>query len=143
MASPTPVTMRRSARWLSWALLTAALATGCGKSETEQIRETFARYDQARERGDEKTACAALTKRLQEDVIATQQRTVQATTCEGALNSTATPVPQGPIRAIELNENEAYARSNGQAYTGATGPGHLRLVKQDGEWKIQEFSPGP
>lgn len=128
---------------LALLLLLIALAAGCGKSDTEQIREVFAEYDQARKDGDYETACKALSNRLKDDVIATQQGSVQTNTCAAALKSTATPLPQGPIRSIEVNANEAYVQARGQDFNGRTGPGLLRMVKEDGDWKIQDFSPDP
>jgi hypothetical protein len=128
---------RPSAVLLALALAAAGTAAGCGKSDDEQVREALTRFESAAKQRDFKELCDDLLAR---ELVA-RLRAV-GLPCPIALSRGLGSVlqPSIDVEKVKVSGDTALA----QITTTAVGqrPSHdtMRLVKQDGKWRISSLS---
>jgi ketosteroid isomerase-like protein len=125
-------------RTLTAALLAAACAAaGCGADDEADVRETLGRYTKAVAAKDYQTLCDEL---LAQELIDNLRR-VNAP-CEIALKSGFRDVerPTITVRSVKIDGDSATAVAQSDAANQEPSVDTIRLVKQDGEWKVVALS---
>ena len=120
------------------ALLCAAAATagGCGDDE-EDVRDTLSRYAQAVEKKDYQELCDELLAKQLLDNLQTV-----GLPCELALQRGFADVqkPSITVRSVKIDGDEATAVARTDAANQEPSEDTIRLVKEDGDWKIFALS---
>jgi putative lumazine-binding protein len=128
---------RPTAFALAAAVVAATLGGGCGKSDDDQVRDTLTRFESATKQRDYKALCDDLLAR---ELVA-RLRTI-GLPCQLALARGFGSVlqPSIDVEKVKVQGKTALA----QITTTAVGqrPSHdtMRLVKQDGKWRIAALS---
>ncbi|MDQ3849616.1 MAG: nuclear transport factor 2 family protein [Actinomycetota bacterium] len=114
---------------------------GCGKSDEEQVRGALAQYAAATREKDYQRLC--------DDLLASQL--VQSVRslglpCEAVLRHSLGQVshPTLTVSSVQVAENQALARVRTDAANQRPSDDTIRLVHQDGSWRIASLaSPQP
>ena len=125
-------------RTLLAALLAAtALLTACGADDEADVRATVERYAKAVAAKDYQTLCDEI---LADELIENLRR-VQAP-CETALQRGFREVdrPTITVRSVKLDGDTATALARSDAANQEPSEDTIRLVKEDGDWKIVALS---
>lgn len=122
-------------------VVVAVLALRPGPNEEKDVRATLDRYAQATRAKDYQTLCDDLFAR---DIVT--GLTNVGLPCEVALrNSSFETVrnPQLTVLGVEVSGDQALARTRSTAVGEAPSVDTIKLVKQDGDWRIASLSePG-
>jgi ketosteroid isomerase-like protein len=118
-------------------LAAAALIAACGGDDEADVREALDRYGKAVAAKDYQTICDEL---LADDLKANLRR-VQAP-CETALQRGFREVerPTITIRSVKIDGDTASAVARSDAANQEPSEDTIRLVKEDGEWKVVALS---
>jgi hypothetical protein len=119
-------------------LVTAALLVGaCGGDDETEVRETLDRYTKAIAAKDYQTLCDEL---LAQELIDNLKR-VNAP-CETALQRGFREVEQPTIavRSVKIDGDTATAVARSDAANQEPSVDTIKLVKQDGDWKVIELT---
>jgi ketosteroid isomerase-like protein len=130
-AVPAPTTL------LAALLAAAALAAGCGSDDESEVREALDRYAKAVATKDYQTICDEL---LAEELKA-NLRSVQAP-CETAIQRGFREVdrPTIAVRSVKVDGDTATAVARSDAANQEPSEDTIRLVKEDGDWKVVALS---
>ena len=118
-------------------LACAALLAACGQDDETAVRETLERYAKAVESKDYQTICDEL---LAQDLLENLRR-VQAP-CETAIQGGLRDVerPTITIRSVKVDGDTATAVARSDAANQEPSDDTVRLVKEDGDWKVVALS---
>ena len=124
-------------RLLAAVLAAAALLSACGEDDESAVRETLERYAKAVESKDYQTICDEL---LAQDLLENLRR-VQAP-CETAIQGGLRDVdrPTITIRSVKVDGDTASAVARSDAANQEPSDDTIRLVKEDGAWKVVALS---
>jgi hypothetical protein len=129
---------RRSVASLAAASVVGALlATGCGKSDDEKVRDTLARFDQATAKQDYKALCSdVLSKQLVDRLRAV------GLPCELALQQGLSGRLQTSIDVEQVKVRSDVALARVRSTAVGERPAHvtIRLVKQGDDWRVASLS---
>ena len=114
----------------------AAMAGGCGDDE-EDVRDTLSRYAKAVEQKDYQELCDELLAKQLLDNLQTV-----GLPCELALQRGFADVqkPSITVRNVKIDGDEATAVARTDAANQEPSEDTIRLVKEDGDWKIFALS---
>ncbi len=121
-------------RFVLTALVCAALtaaAAGCGESDEEQARETVEDYIAAREAGDEQAICDMLSVDLKAQLGL-------GDTCSGQAAELGAGGEALTLEIIDVRVRDEQAAADLNVSRNGQPPSRiqLRLVDEDGEWRI-------
>lgn len=128
---------RRTAAVLA-GLASGLLAAGCGgRSDEDQVRDALARFETATKNGDYKTLC--------DDVLAKQllaSMRAHDLPCRLALQHGLGGVlqPSISVEKIKLRGDTALAQVTSTAVGQRPSHDTMRLVRQDGDWRVAALS---
>jgi hypothetical protein len=131
------MTRRPLATAAATALSALALLAGCGGGDEQQVRDTLARFQTATEKQDYRALC---TKLLAHAVIA-KLRSV-GLPCEVALQTGLGSVRQPKLKVtkVKIRGSTALALVRSHAAGQSTSTDTIRLVKEDGDWRLTALS---
>jgi hypothetical protein len=133
-------TLRAMAPRLPAAAALAALALsagGCGESDDQRVRDTLQRFGTATATKDYRALCRDLLARR----LVARLRAV-GLPCEQALSRALGPVdrPSLKVQEVKVSGNTALARITTTARGQRPSRDTIRLVEQDGSWRIAALS---
>ncbi len=120
-------------------VVVAVLVLRPGPDEEKDVRATLDRYATATRDKDYQTLCDDLYAK---ELIDRLQSVIP---CEAALRTALEGVqnPQLTVLGVEVNGDQALARARSTAVGEIASQDTIRLVKQDGEWRVSSLSqPG-
>lgn len=128
-------------RALAAGAVAVAVTAGCGESQEDQVSDALAGYLKAVATHDGAKACASLTPAGQRQLVASVSG---ARRCEDAARRYARGLSRRERRLIGDPTIEAVQVEGSRATARVKGVRTGRLVKVDGEWKVdaQPESPG-
>ena len=128
---------RPTAVLLVLALAAAGGLAGCGKSDEDEVRDTLSRFETAAKDRDYKALCDDL---LAQELVA-RLRTI-GLPCPLALSRGlgATLQPSISVEKVKVNGDTALAQITTTAVGQQASNDTIRLVKQDGSWRIASLS---
>jgi hypothetical protein len=128
---------RPSAALLALVLAVAGSTAGCGKSDQDKVRDTLARFESAARDRDFKELCDDLLARELVDRL----RAV-GLPCPTALSRGLGSVlqPSIDVQKVKVSGDTALAQITTTAVGQPASHDTIRLVKQDGKWRIASLS---
>jgi hypothetical protein len=127
----------RTAATLVAALALAAPLSACGRSEERDVRDTLDAFAEATAKKDYQRLCDELfSSRLVEEVR-------QTVPCEVALRNSSLDEARNPkltVRSVKVDGDSATAEVATSAANQRPSQDTVRLVKEDGEWRIQALA---
>jgi len=129
---------RRTVALACLALVPASLLGGCGESDEDQVRNTVADFAQATKDRDFKEMCndllsQQLVKRLQTIGLSCEQ-VLERSTANQVLSPSIT------VEKVKVRGDVALAQVQTTAVGEKPSTDTLRLVKEDGDWRISSLS---
>jgi len=115
----------------------ALVATGCGRSEEDKVRDTLKRFGEATAQKDYAVLCDDLLARQLVDRL----RAI-GLPCPQALSRALGGVvaPRLTVGRIRVQGDAAVARTTSTARGQRPSQDLIRLVRQDGEWRVASLS---
>jgi Putative lumazine-binding len=115
------------------ALMLAAPLTACGRDEEGEVRDTLDAFAQATAKKDYQRLCDELfAAKLVEEVR-------QTVPCEVALRNSSLDDARNPkltVRSVKVDGDQATAEVSTSAANQRPSQDTVRLVKEEGEWRI-------
>jgi hypothetical protein len=110
---------------------------GCGGGDEQQVRDTLARFQKATASQDYRTLCTKLLARAVVDRL----RSV-GLPCEVALQTGLGSVRQPKLKVtrIKIRGSTALAEVRSEAAGQSASTDTIRLVKEDGDWRLTALS---